>query len=104
MNRIAYIPYRLAYDLVSLFSRMLNAIVFGGSTAQTLSARAYIQTLSARAYIDGQDSVFWERFGQGINLLFFWQENHIADAWAAEVERARYTLERLEASYDREHH
>lgn len=94
MHRLAYIPYRLAYDLVSLFSRMLNAIVFGGSTAQTLSARAYI---------DGQDSVFWERFGQGINLLFFWQENHIADAWAAEVERARYTLERLEASYDREH-
>jgi hypothetical protein len=94
VNRIAYIPYRLAFDLVSLFSRMLNAIIFGGSTAQTLSARAYI---------DGQDSVLWERFGQGINLIFFWQENHIADAWAAEVERARYTLERLEASYDREH-
>lgn len=92
MNRLAYIPYRLAFDLVSLFSRMLNAIFFGGSTAQTLSARAYI---------DGQDSVFWQRIGQGINLLFFWQENHIADAWAAEVERARYTLERLEASYDR---
>jgi hypothetical protein len=92
MNRIAYIPYRLAYDLVSLFSRMLNAIVFGGSTAQTLSARAYI---------DGQDSVFWQRIGQGINLLFFWQENHIAGAWAAEVERARYTLERLEATYGR---
>jgi hypothetical protein len=94
MNRIAYIPYRLAYDLVSLFSRMLNAIVFGGSTAQTLSARAYI---------DGQDSVFWQRIGQGINLIFFWEENHIADAWATEVERARYTLERLEASYDREY-
>jgi hypothetical protein len=94
MHRLAYIPYRLAYDLVSLFSRMLNAIVFGGSTAQTLSARAYI---------DGQDSVFWGRFGRGINLIFFWQENHIADAWAAEVERARYTLERLEASYDREY-
>ena len=94
MTRIAYIPYRLAFDLVSLFSRMINAIVFGGSTAQTLSARAYI---------DGQDSVFWERIGQGINLIFFWQENHIADAWASEVERARYTLERLEATYDREH-
>lgn len=94
MNRLAYIPYRLAFDLVSLFSRMINAIVFGGSTAQTLSARAYV---------DGQDSVFWQRIGQGINLLFFWQENHIADAWASEVERARYTLERLEATYDREH-
>ena len=94
MNRLAYIPYRLAFDLVSLFSRMLNAILFNGSTAQTLSARAYI---------DGQDSVFWQRIGQSINLLFFWQDNHIADAWAAEVERARYTLERLEASYDREH-
>jgi len=94
MKRLAYIPYRLTFDLVSLFSRMLNAIFFGGSTAQTLSSRAYI---------DGQDSVFWERMGQGINLIFFWEENHIADAWAAEVERARYTLERLEASYDREY-
>ena len=94
MNRLAYIPYRLAADLVSLFSRMLNAILFNGSTAQTLSARAYI---------DGQNSVFWQRIGQGINLLFFWQDNHIADAWAMEVERAQYTLERLEASYDREH-
>jgi len=94
MARIAYIPYRLAYDLLNLFSRMLNAIFFGGSTAQTLSARAYI---------DAQDSVFWQRIGQAINLIFFWEENHIADAWAAEVERARYTLERLEASYDREH-
>lgn len=93
MNRLAYIPYRLTFDLISLFSRMLNAIFFGGSTAQTLSARAYI---------DGQDSVFWQRIGQGINLLFFWQENHIADAWAAEVERAQYTLERLEATHDRE--
>jgi len=92
MNRIAYIPYRLAFDLVSLFSRMINAIVFNGSTAQTLSARAYI---------DGQDSAFWQGMGQGINLLFFWQENHIADAWASEVERARYTLERLEATYER---
>jgi hypothetical protein len=93
MNRLAYIPYRLTFDIISLFSRMINAIVFGGSTAQTLSARAYV---------DGQDSVFWQRIGQGINLLFFWQENHIADAWASEVERARYTLERLEATYDRE--
>jgi len=94
MNRIAYIPYRLAADLVSLFSRMLNAILFNGSTAQTLSARAYV---------DGQDNVFWQRIGKAINLLFFWEENHIADAWAMEVERARYTLERLEVSYDREH-
>jgi hypothetical protein len=93
MDRIAYIPYRLIFDLVSLISRMINAIVFGGSTAQTLSSRAYI---------DGQDSAFWQRIGQGINLLFFWQENHIADAWAAEVERAQYTLERLEATHDRE--
>jgi len=92
MNRLAYIPYRLAFDLVSLFSRMINAILFGGSTAQTLSARAYI---------DGQDSMLWRCIGQGINLLFFWQENHIADAWASEVERARYTLERLEATYER---
>ena len=53
MNRLAYIPYRLAFDLVSLFSRMLNAIVFGGSTAPDaigagLHRRARQRVLAAR--------------------------------------------------------
>jgi len=87
MNRLAYIPYRLAFDLVSLVSRMINAIVFNGSTAQTLSSRAYI---------DGRDSRYWQRIGRVINALFFWQENHVKLAWESEVERARYTLQRLE--------
>ena len=87
MIRAAYIPWRLASDLVSLLSRMLNAIIFGGSTAQTLSARAYL---------DGRDSRLWAGIGRAINVLFFWQEDHIRAAWEQEVERARYTLQRLE--------
>lgn len=53
MNRVLYIPLRLATDLVSIASR-------------------------------------------GINALFFWQEDYVKDAWALEVERARYVLQRLE--------
>ena len=87
MNRLAYIPYRLAFDLVSLFSRMINAVFFNGSTAQTLSSRSYI---------DGQTSPFWRGMGWFINALFFWQDDHIAAAWQAEVDRAKYTLQRLE--------
>lgn len=88
MQRALYLPYRLAFDLVSLASRFINAVFFCGSTAQTLSARAYI---------DGEDSLFWRRMGRLINALFFWQDDHIRTAWEMEVERARYVLRRIKA-------
>ncbi|WP_372675360.1 hypothetical protein [Aquicoccus sp.] len=88
MNRVLYIPLRLACDLGSIASRMVNAIVFNGSTAQTLSARAYLE---------GRDSRFWFRMGKIINAVFrVFQEYHIRWAWEQEVERARYVLQRLE--------
>ncbi|MHA7852187.1 hypothetical protein [Roseovarius sp.] len=87
MNRAIYILSRFGTDLVSLLSRAANAVLFNGSTAQTLSSRAYI---------DGRDSRFWRGMGKLINTLFFWQDDHIKAAWEAEVNRARYTLQRLE--------
>lgn len=83
MGRCGYILYRVASDLVSLFSRAINAWVFRGSTAQTLSARAHIKR---------RDSEFWRKVGNVINGIFFWQENHIRDAWKEEHDRALYTL------------
>lgn len=85
--RLGYIAYRIISDLVGLASRAANAIIFNGSTAQTLSARAYL---------DGRDSRFWAGMGRIINALFFWQDNHIKTDWENEVARARYTLQRLE--------
>lgn len=87
MIRLFYIPLRLVSDLISIASRGLNAVIFYGSTAQTLSARSYL---------DGRDSRFWAGMGKLINALFFWQENHVKAAWESEVERARYVLQRLE--------
>lgn len=86
MIRPLYIPYRLITDAISLLSRGINAVFFNGSTAQTLSSRSYI---------DGRTSRFWRGMGKLINTLFFWQDDHVAASWGAEVERARYTLERL---------
>lgn len=93
MIRPLYIPYRLAVDLGSIASRALNAILFNGSTAQTLSARAYM---------DGRTSRFWRAMGRAINALFFWQENHIRQSWQYEVQRARYVLKRLNRMGDGE--
>lgn len=90
MTRIFYIFNRLINDLISLISRAINAMCFGGSTAQTLSARSYI---------DGRDSRFWHAMGRIINGLFFWEGNHIKAAWETEVDRARYVLRRLEGTY-----
>mgnify|MGYP000630196344 CR=1 FL=1 len=87
-RRAAYIVYRLAADMVSLASRFINATIFNGSTAQTLSARSYIE---------GQTDPRWRTLGKFINPLFFWQENHIRQSWEQEVSRAKYTLARLNA-------
>ena len=85
--RAGYILWRISSDLVSLVSRAINAFLFGGSTAQTLSARAHLEAPVSRT---------WSRVRRIINALFFWQADHCAAAWEQEIERARYVLERLE--------
>lgn len=86
MKRSRYILWRIASDLVSLLSRFLNAFLFNGSTAQTLSARSHLEAATSPA---------WARRRQFINALFFWQPDHCRIAWEMEVERARYVLTRL---------
>lgn len=86
MQRARYILWRVATDLVSLLSRFLNAFLFGGSTAQTLSARSHLEAPASEA---------WDRRRRFINALFFWQQDHCRWAWEMEVERARYVLARL---------
>ena len=84
--RIKYILWRILNDLVSLLSRALNAMLFGGSTAQTLSARAHLEA---------PYSLAWRRRREMINGIFFWQEDHCRYAWELELERARYVVEVL---------
>lgn len=86
MQRVGYILLRIATDLISLLSRAINAFIFDGSTAQTLSARCYLEAPRSPA---------WERRRRIVNAIFFWQPNHCQWAWEAEVERARYVLSRL---------
>lgn len=86
MRRVGYILLRIATDLISLLSRAANALVFKGSTAQTLSARCHLEAPHSAA---------WARRRRAINALFFLQADHCLRAWEQEVERARYVLERL---------
>ena len=86
MKRTRYILSRIATDLVSLASRALNAFIFGGSTAQTLSARSHLEA---------PGSPVWARRRNIINGIFFWQPDHCRWAWEMEVERARYVLTML---------
>ncbi len=83
MRRSTYIAWRAVSDMVSLLSRAMNAFLFGGSTAQTTSARAHLEA---------PGSATWARRRDWINRLFFWQADHCAGAWATEVDRARYVL------------
>ena len=89
MRRLAYILWRVASDLGGLASRAANALLFRGSTAQTLSARAHLEA---------PHSALWRRVRAIINAAFFWEPDHCAADWAREVERARYTLAKLEAA------
>lgn len=87
-TRALYILKRIAIDLGSLGSRALNAFLFGGSTAQTTSARAYIEA---------RHDPRWARRRDLIDRICFWEDDHCARSWRLEVERAEYVLSVLEA-------
>ena len=86
MDRAAYIGWRTAVALAETGSQLVNAAVFGGSTHQTLSARAHIDP----DFVRMQRRIDWF-----FRNLPFWKElDHCASAWMAEVDRARRTLDR----------
>jgi len=83
LPRLLYVPWRLAEMSAQLFSRAVNSVFLGGSTRQTVSARAHVE---------------WPRGRVWINLIFSpFQKDHCADAWLAEVADARKTLNRNNA-------
>ena len=90
MRRAAYILLRFAEMVISSNSRLFNAAVFGGST---------YQTVSARAYIDGRTNAKWARRRNRIDWFLAWYEaDHCQRAWQQEVDAARKTLDRAGAT------
>jgi hypothetical protein len=85
LSRPIYIIARFAEMLIAAGSRVLNAAVFGGSTHQTTSARAFI---------DGMTSPKWAKRQRAIDTAFWFQPNHCKTAWLQEVDAAQKTLER----------
>ena len=73
---------RLAIELFSVASRLLNVIL--GGTAD--------MTFSARVHMDG-----WHRTERLIDALFFWEENHCAIWYRYDVQRAKDLLAYTEA-------
>ena len=82
-TRLGYILWRVATDVVSLLSRAVNAFLFGGSTAQTLSARAYQDSLT---------SAKWARRRRIIDAIFFWDRDHCRRWYHEDIERMRHAL------------
>ena len=85
IHQAAHVAYEVGYFLLSLVSRIVNAVIYAGSMHQTMSARAHIEA---------RFSDRWARIEHRINAAFFWQDNHCAEAWASEVTRARKTMAR----------
>jgi hypothetical protein len=85
LSRPIYILARFAEMLIAAGSRVINAAVFGGSTHQTTSARAFI---------DGITDAKWAKRQRAIDRVFFFQPDHCERAWAAEVTAAHKTLAR----------
>ena len=85
LSRPIYILARFAEMLIAAGSRVINAAVFGGSTHQTISARAFI---------DGMSDPKWAKRQRAIDAAFWFQPNHCKTAWMQEVDAARKTLER----------
>ncbi|WP_190305674.1 hypothetical protein [Roseicitreum antarcticum] len=87
IQQVGHVAYEVAYAITSILSRMINALLRGSMH----------QTTSSRAYVESQHSAGWARGRRAINALFFWQNDHCAEAWASEVNRARKVLERNDA-------
>jgi len=85
IRQAAHIAYEVAFFLASIFSRTINATFYAGSMHQTLSSRAHIEAI---------ESPRWRQVERRINCVFFWQKDHCAIAWQAEVSRALKTLQR----------
>lgn len=85
LHQAGHVLFEIGMFLASLSSRTVNAVFFGGSMYQTLSARAYIEARSSEK---------WRRRAAFIDRLFFWAPRHCERAWASEVERAWRTIER----------
>jgi len=85
LYRPIYILARFAEMLIAAGSRVLNAAVFGGSTHQTVSARAFI---------DGQAIPKWAKRRDVIDRVFFFQPGHCEKSWISEVANAHKTLAR----------
>lgn len=90
LAQAGHVAYEVAYFAVSLISRTINAVFYGGSMHQTLSARTHIEALT---------SPVWAKRERRINRLFYAlslgrQTAHCAGAWDSEVTRARKTLQR----------
>lgn len=98
-----HIAYEVGYFLISLVSRVWNAIN-GGSMHQTFSARTHIEARTARKrdLTSMQDIVEmqrWIRLERRIDRLFLiltlgYNVDHCAGAWDSEVTRALKTLQR----------
>lgn len=98
IKQAAHIAYEVGYFMLSLFSRITNAVFYGGSMHQTLSARTHIEAKDARDDIEnGWDSSYarrWIARERRINAVFFWDDDHCAASWQSEVSRAIKTLTR----------
>ena len=70
--------------LAQIGSRFVNAAFLGGSTRQTVSARAYVEWPRGRVWINAVFSPFGVR-------------DHCAEAWDSEVKDALATLEKNRA-------
>ena len=84
MRRVRYAASQSFIGIVALLSRILNALLFGGSAHQSISARAYVEQFRKPA---------WAARRKWIDRLFSPVEaEHCFNAWIDEVERARKTL------------
>ena len=86
MRRLCYAAQQLVIGLFTLASCITNALVFGGSARQSLSARCYVEAAAAPKSV-------WARRVRVINTIIFWEADHCFESWLDEIARARRALE-----------
>jgi hypothetical protein len=89
MGRASYAALRFAEAVLSAVSRFLNAVLLGGSTSVSISARAALERTPR-----------WRRARVWIDRLFWFDPDHCQRALDREIALARRTLEQLAALED----
>lgn len=71
---------RYIFRLSDSISQLFNTVILNGDPDESISGRAYRRTM--------EGSRVWRKVMSVVDMIFFWQESHTANAYQSDLDRA----------------